>query len=284
MSTQPPEGPSGPKILVDRAALRALRESLHKERRARDEVQRQLNRETEFARRAAEETLEARDDRERFRRLLAAAIANEQNAVGALSAEREKVARLEEALAEAQRERGFAEGRAAELEARIERNHKLHLGDLERAELRLRRQVEEREREVARLSQERGQALGEARELRAQLPPTDDPNRDVARARALLALGIAGTCGLLALILLPAMLITLFSGTRPEYLRLAIGLPPGILLLLEAALLAGTWFLTTRGLRELRALDPRDEEEPTGDDAPPREPGEGQPGPPGAGA
>jgi len=263
----PSRGEPSPRITIDREALKALRAELYKERGARDALQRQLNRETEFSRRAAEETLAARDDRDTFRRLMAVGLANEQNAVGALSQEREKVVQLEHELAEAVRDQGKALGRALELEGRIADLKGEHLTALRAAKTSLEieeqraQETSERLREnTEQLTRELGHAQGTASELRVQIPAPEEPALRVARARANACWAAASICGLLGLILLPAVLLSLFSGQRPEYLRLAIGMPPGVLLLLETGFLAAAYLLSTHALRELRGLDPAPEQ------------------------
>jgi len=179
-----------------------------------------------------------------------------------MGGERSKLERLELALGESQREHGRAQGRAQELEARLEQMDRSHARALQACDGRLRDHEQQASADVERLTREVAQIQGAASELRLLIPPVEDDERRIVRVRARACLGAAAICGVLSLILLPAVLVSLFSGQRPEYLRLAIGMPAGVMLLSEVALLAGAYVLSTQALRGLRNL--KNDAEPSG--------------------
>lgn len=195
--------------------------------------------EAAIARRALEEAGEARLERDEYRRVLAAAIANEKHALddarAARSAYEAIEGRMAARIAEEVYARGIADGRARELERGRSELLARHAHEVAEARDREWAEREERRREVQRLVFELGDARATLRasEARGGGRGVDLPSR-AARLRAAIALGLAVFCSLVALALFPAAVLAALSPSRAAYLTLALGLGPWALVALTA--------------------------------------------------
>ncbi|MEZ6016505.1 MAG: hypothetical protein R3F49_15410 [Planctomycetota bacterium] len=225
------------------------------------ESQKIAQHEATIARRALEEAGEARLERDEYRRVLAAAIANEKKSLEEARTAREAYdlveGRLAAKLAEAHYARGIADGRARELErskAELMARHATDLGELRDREWAER---EERRREVQRLLFELGDARATVRALQARLGPEpalgSAAHARAAATRRAIASALAVFCGLLALALAPAAIIAAVAPGRAAYLTLALGLGPWALVLSAAGFGLVALGCATLALRAERA-------------------------------
>lgn len=245
----------GPSPTVDPSVLRALRRELAGERETARRLQTELAREAEFARKAAEQTLEARAQREEYRRVLAAAVANERRADTDHARIREELERIAQDVREAEHARGEAEGRAVELERTLQAEREGRRHELQEAHDRAWADAEARGRELQRLQHERGVALGQVRELLGRVPAHAPPSARLAAARARLSLAAAAFCLVLFLVFLVPFLLVVFAGSETTWPAMATGLSPWGLFALELALLVGALGLGSFGLRDLRGVE-----------------------------
>lgn len=196
----------------------------------------EAQKEATLARRALEEAGAARLERDEYRRVLAAAIANEKKALQEARAAREAYdlveGRLSARLAEEVYARGIADGRVRELERSKAEVLTRHVHELSEVRDREWAEREERRREVQRLVFELGEARAAARALEARMGrERHDPEARAQSFAAGLARGVALFAAILALALAPAALLAAFSPARAGYLTLALGLGPWALTL-----------------------------------------------------
>lgn len=234
---------------------RRLEAELAGEREASRALQRQLAAEVQVARRAAEEVLRARAEREEYRRVLAAAIANEKRALAESDGSRRELASAAETVRDAEHARGVAEGRSRELELQLAAAREEHRRELAAAEERTRTAVEQSRREMDELTYQRGLARGELREVLRRIPPELPPSARAAVLRARTCVAAGTGAGVLALGFLPALVLALFTHERAEYLRLAVGLSAGEMLLVVGLLVVAAVGLFSWGARELRSSE-----------------------------
>jgi hypothetical protein len=196
----------------------------------------EAQKEATLARRALEEAGAARLERDEYRRVLAAAIANEKRALEDARAAREAYelveGRLSARLAEEVYARGIADGRVRELERSKAEVLTRHVHELAEVRDREWAEREERRREVQRLVFELGEARASSRALEARLGR--ERQGPAARGHQLsggVARGVAVFAAIVALALAPAALLAAFSPARAGYLTLALGLGPWALTL-----------------------------------------------------
>jgi hypothetical protein len=254
MSAHPKTNPSA-SVTVDRAALRALKAELAQERQATRRLQLELTREVEVARRAAEETLTARAEREKYRCVLAAAVANEKRAGEEVSQARAESERLEGALLAAERARGEAQGRTHELERQRVDSRAEHEHDLERVTGRAWADAESKGMELQQVHHERGVALGQVRELLRRVPDEVPASARVAALRARLCLGAALFSLALFLVFLAPLVSVVFVGEAVAWPAMVGGMSAWSLVWLELFLLGVSVGLATWAVRNLRWVE-----------------------------
>jgi hypothetical protein len=263
---QPPKGAPGATapgttVTVDRAALRALKNDLAQERATSRRLHQELTEEVAVARKAAEQTLLARGEREQYRRVLAAAVANEQRAGADVAQARADLERLELNLRETERARGEAEGRARELATQLEALRTAGERELGQVQDRAWADAEQRGRELQELSHSRGVALGQVRELLGRVPADAPESARVARLRARLCLGTAAFAVVLFLVFFAPFATAVFAGDSPTWPAMTAGLGAWTLFGLEMGLLLLALALSTWGLRDLRGVERSTREE-----------------------
>lgn len=221
-------------------------------------LQAELVRERKLAARATEEAARARLEREEYRRVLAAAIANERKS---LEAARESAALAdgrEADLLEAIEARGAAEGRASELARELDALR----ADHERAVKLISDQAwadsERHGRELQRSEFERGVISERVRDLTARVPVSVPTSAKVGRARARIQLVASGLLGMVFVILVPELLVALLSRER-GVIAGAADLTPTVLLWIEVGLLAMTLLVSGSALRALRGAETLEE-------------------------
>tara|TARA_R110002072_G_scaffold166989_7_gene320459 strand:- start:2138 stop:2968 length:831 start_codon:yes stop_codon:yes gene_type:complete len=245
----------GDKVKVERRVLEGLRAQLLAERKSAKDLQRRLDEEVRIAHRAMEETLKARNEREEYRRVLAAAVTNEKQAVHQVAATRDAFAALEARLHSALVERGEATGRSQELEDRLGIVADEHQEALRHADERSWSMSDEHGREMRRAVYERGLALGQVRELLERVAPITTPSARAARMRGAVNLGIASVAAIAALIVLVGLGLALPSPERALQLGALTGMTPWQMIGLEIALITVTLGLGTWGIREWRVAE-----------------------------
>ena len=243
------------KVTVNRAALRDLKLELARERETARRLQQELTAQVELARKALEDGVSARAEREEYRRVLAAAVANEKRAGEELEALRAELEGVQVAYREALRAQGEAQGRTRELEHLLERERSSHERALNQTREQLQASLDARDRELRRLEEEQGIARGRLHELLRRLPPDSDPSLRARISRARLCLG--GTLFLLALFLVffAPLVLVLFAGAEATWPTMAGGMSPWSLLALEVALFAGSIALATWAVRDLGSVE-----------------------------
>jgi hypothetical protein len=249
------KGVIGATVTVDRAALQGLKAELAKERESSQSLRRQLGSESELGRKAVEEAVKARKEREEYRRVLAAAIANEKQSLGAAARLQEAAEVLENQLRDASHARGHAEGRAGELDRELgaaDVSHRESLADLEQRSW---TQTEEHQRTLQRSEYERGVAQGRVRELLPRIPEEVPATARVAAVRARFTLGVAVFSLMLALMFTPDLLRVLFTPGGETLLGVAVGMGAWSQLALVLGLMMAALGLATLGMRQLRTGD-----------------------------
>ncbi|MEE8467713.1 MAG: hypothetical protein V3T22_04625 [Planctomycetota bacterium] len=247
------KGALGVTVTVDRAALRGLETDLTKERAISRDLRRQLASESELGRKAVEEAVKARKEREEYRRVLAAAIANEKQSLGAAAGLRETAAVLEDQLRDAAHSRGHAEGRAGELDRELGAEVTSHRDSLLEAQQRERAQTLEQQRALERAEYERGVAQGRVRELLPRIPEEVPATARVAAVRARVTLAVAGFSLVLALMFLPDLLRVLLTPGAETLLGVVVGMGAWAHLVLVLGLSVLALSLAALGIRQLRA-------------------------------
>ena len=247
------KGALGVTVTVDRAALRGLETELTQERAISRDLRRQLASESELGRKAVEEAVKARKEREEYRRVLAAAIANEKQSLGAAAGLRETAAVLEDRLRDAAHSRGHAEGRAGELDRELGAAVTGHRDSLLEAQQRERAQTLEHQRALERAEYERGVAQGRVRELLPRIPEEVPATARVAAVRARVTLAVAGFSLVLALMFLPDLLRVLLTPGAETLLGMVVGMGAWAHLVLVLGLSVLALSLAALGIRQLRA-------------------------------
>jgi hypothetical protein len=247
------KGAPGATVTVDRAALQGLKAELAKERETSRSLQRQLASESELGRKAVEEAVRARTEREEYRRVLAAAIANEKQSLSVAARLQEVADTLENQLRGAEHARGHAEGRAGELDRELEAAEASHRESVSESEQRTWTQTEEHQRALQRSEYERGVALGRVRELLPRIPDEVPATARVAAVRARVTLGVAGFSLLLALMFTPDLLRVLFTPGGETLLGVVVGMGAWSQLVLVLGLMTLALGLAALGIRQLRA-------------------------------
>lgn len=247
------KGALGVTVTVDRAALRGLETELTQERAISRDLRRQLASESELGRKAVEEAVKARKEREEYRRVLAAAIANEKQSLGAAAGLRETSAVLEDRLRDAAHSRGHAEGRAGELDRELGAAVTSHRDSLLEAQQRERAQTLEHQRALERAEYERGVAQGRVRELLPRIPEEVPATARVAAVRARVTLAVAGFSLVLALMFLPDLLRVLLTPGAETLLGMVVGMGAWAHLVLVLGLSVLALSLAALGIRQLRA-------------------------------
>lgn len=247
------KGALGVTVTVDRAALRGLETELTQERAISRDLRRQLASESELGRKAVEEAVKARKEREEYRRVLAAAIANEKQSLGAAAGLRETSAVLEDQLRDAAHSRGHAEGRAGELDRELGAAVTSHRDLLLETQQREREQTLEHQRALRRAEHERGVAQGRVRELLPRIPEEVPATARVAAVRARVTLAVAGFSLVLALMFLPDLLRVLLTPGAETLLGMVVGMGAWAHLVLVLGLSVLALSLAALGIRQLRA-------------------------------
>lgn len=247
------KGALGVTVTVDRAALRGLETELTQERAISRDLRRQLASESELGRKAVEEAVKARKEREEYRRVLAAAIANEKQSLGAAAGLRETAAVLEDQLRDAAHSRGHAEGRAGELDRELGAAVTSQRDLLLETQQREREQTLEHQRALRRAEHERGVAQGRVRELLPRIPEEVPATARVAAVRARVTLAVAGFSLVLALMFLPDLLRVLLTPGAETLLGMVVGMGAWAHLVLVLGLSVLALSLAALGIRQLRA-------------------------------
>lgn len=242
----------GDRVTVDRAALQGLKAELAQERASANSLRGQLASETELGRKAVEEAVKARKEREEYRRVLAAAIANEKQSLGAAARLQSTAETLEDQLRDAAHTRGHAEGRAGELDRELSAADASHRESVAESEQRSWTQTEEHQRVLQRSEYERGVAQGRVRELLPRIPDEVPATARVAAVRARVTLGVAVFCLLLALMFTPDLLRVLFTPGGETLLGVVVGMGAWSQLVLVLSLMVLALGLGTLGMRQLR--------------------------------
>jgi len=251
----------------DDASMEVRRALAVREKRIRDLEQR-VTEETRLSQRALEETLLARQERDEYRRVLAASLAQEKRALEDVNSHAQAEETLRARLEAVLEERGAASAQAEALEVRLEQLASEGQAALRRAEEKVWGLSEEHGRAMRRVVEERSEALGRLAEIQGSLPAPVPESLKAARVRAWVNLGIAGLLMALALIILPGALLAVFAEDGALHMGVLVGLAPGELVLLDlllciCALLLGSW-----GIHELRGVEKGAEEqasEPSGE-------------------
>jgi len=240
---------------TNKAAVHGLADQLAAERKANRLLQKQLSAELEHARRAAEEAVKARAEREQYRRVLAAAVANEKSAQRTADVTGSVLAKCEADLQRAVFEKGEALGRVRELEERL---RAIAIADYEAQKEANDRDFAQVEREAearAGMARSLGVAEGRALELRRVLDgtPPDSSRLYALRSRA----SFAGAVVALALgfLCLPALALELMGGERATYLELVTNLSAWQLVGATAACLGLALALLSQAIRDRRVVE-----------------------------
>lgn len=235
-----------------RQMLIVLRDQLNAERKLNRSLQEELRAEVEFARKAGEETLAARGDREDVRRVLAAAVANEKSAVTRTDELLQQVEKLQADLQGTREEQGVAKGRAAELDKQLS----AHLQTSERLITDTQRSAREESKAHATalemLAVEKGALEGQAFEMKQRMPWDDTPLARFHRVRAYSFFASAGVAFALALMSLPAMFLALLGDESAQATSALTGLSVWQLVGLVAFSIGLGLGLGSLGLRDLR--------------------------------
>lgn len=249
-----PDEPAADRVTVARASLEALQSELARSRGAARALEKRLNDEVGAARRATEIAAGARLEREEYRRVLAAAIANERQSIRAAQEALAAADAREQELRSALQARGEAEGRARELERELAAARAEHEQALRAVTDRAWSDSEERQRELQDSEYERGVVAGQVRELLRRIPAHVPPSARLHRIRARTQVAAAGIVGVLFLVLVPETAVALLSRER-GVIAGAAGLTPWALVLIELTLLAAALLLAGAGLRQLRSAE-----------------------------
>ncbi|MDA1264859.1 MAG: hypothetical protein O2816_07260 [Planctomycetota bacterium] len=245
----------GGTVNVDRRSLHTFRAELAQERQVVRRLQLELTAEVALARRATEETLAARAEREEYRRVLAAAIANEKRSNEELARVRAECARIEERLVVAERARGEAAGRTRELERRLLEQDEQAARELAEVKDRAWSDREAGAQERQRLAHERGLALGQVRELSKHVVLERPESARVAEWRSRLCFASAAFCATMFLLFLTPLVLALFAADSGTWPSAAAGLSAWRLLLLEVVWLGAGLGLLSQAVRDRRAAE-----------------------------
>ena len=241
--------------MADSTASDAARRRLAlAERRAR-ELEQRVDQEVRLAQRALEETLTARQERDEYRRVLAAALANEKQALARASEATAEVTALRERMEQLTEARAAAQAHAEEAEARSGRLREDGELAVRRAEERAWALSDEHGRAMQKVVSERAQALGRLRELEPLVPIPVPESLRAARHRARFNLAAGLVCALLAVVVLPGVIVSVFQNEGALHMGAITGMTPGQLVLLEAALVAAALGMGSWGLHELRLVE-----------------------------
>ncbi len=208
--------------------------------------------ERQISERALEETLEAREMRDQYRRVLAASLRGEMiltDKCTELSVELDKrAALLNESLAEAGRWKGSHD----ELSIRLVGLSSAKDEQVAAIKAELHEERQRYETAMQKATLERGMADGRVKELQARLD-SEIPAARMLRVRAIgLHVG-AGVAFASAIAFLPPLFRALFGSATTEEMQLAVGLDGWGLLGTEFCLLAVALALFNMGLRDFRA-------------------------------
>lgn len=242
------------------ASLEVRRALAIREKRIRD-LEGRLEQEMRLSQRALEETLKARQERDEYRRVLAASLAEERRARLDLVAQAEEEETLRARLDRALEERGISVAQAEGLEVRLEQQSSEHHASLRRAEEKTWGLSEEHGHAMRLAVEERSIALGRLEELQRTIGPPIPDSLKATRGRAWINLGIAALLAVLALIILPGALLAVFSDDGALHMGVLVGFSPAELVFLELILCACTMVLGSWGIHELRGVERRAEEQ-----------------------
>lgn len=238
-----PSGSQSPRA-ENRATQRTGRSSLS-----------EVNALRQHARRAEGAVLEARAEREEYRRVLAAAVANEKTALGQVEVVKLERDQLAGELRTAEFERGKSQGRALELEVRLQAVQVSNDKAERQQEIDNDRLRQEYERDLQSALLDRSEALGRVRELQSKLAGVKSPAGRALRARARAILAGATLCYLLALVFLPPLALSLVGSERATYMEMATGFSGWGLIGVVIAFFALGLALNGFGIRDLKAAE-----------------------------
>ena len=187
--------------------------------------------------------------------MLAAALANEKQALSRAEAAGTEVGSLRARLEDLTELRAAAQAHAEEAEARSERQREDAELAVRRAEERAWALSEEHGRAMQKVVAERAQALGRLRELEPLVPVPVPESLRAARQRARFNLAAGLVAALLAVVVLPGAIVSVFQNEGALHMGAITGMTPGQLVLLEAALVAVALGLGSWGLHELRLVE-----------------------------
>ncbi len=244
----------------DDASLEVRRSIAVREKRIRD-LESRVDGETLLAQRALEETLQARQERDEYRRVLAASLAQEKRATEDVQEHIQKAEALRARLDLVLEERGSTGAQIEALEVRLEQLASEGQAALRRAEEKTWGLSEEHGRAMRRVVQERGEAIGQLAEIQRSMPAPVPESLKATRVRAWVNMGIATFFVVLALLVLPGALLAVFTDDGALHMGVLVGLDSGQLVLLELALVACALVLGSWGIHELRGVEQRAEEQ-----------------------
>ncbi len=247
--------PSHNTVTVDRSALKALKAELASERETARSLQQELAQEVEVTRKALVETLAARSERDEYRRVLAASVANEKRADTENGGMRLEVEQFEERLRDAVRARGEAEGRAQELERALALAREERDVEVGKIQDRAWADTEAKGRELQRLDHEHGVARGQVIELLGRVPADVPESARTAALRSRLCLASAAFSVLLFLVLFIPFVLVVVAGEESTWPAMTMGLSPWTLAGLEVLLLAAALGLSSWAVRDLRGVE-----------------------------
>jgi len=213
----------------------------------------ELKSEQRIALRAMEETLAAREERDQYRRILAASIKGEQVASERCAVLERNLGDEEVSRSKLVAEAGRLNGRNAELDGRLQALTQSHQERVAALQAELRHERECFERSLGEGALDRGRLEGRLRELERSLDHGLPTAMRMLRVRATGLFVLAGVLWATALALLPPLARALFGSSTPEEMLLATG-TSGWGLLVKVLVVAGLGLvLFTLGMRDHRA-------------------------------
>lgn len=247
--------PRPEKVEVKRSTLEALKGRVALERKQSVRLLSKYENELTVTRRALEEAVTARHEREQYRRVLASAIANEKNAKEQAASAARQVSELEARLGVELEEKGRSKGRAQELDAWLKAAAADHAQALLGARGEGREERERVERALSVAVFEKGRAEGRARELAGQLQRDLPPSARFLRLRGIGLFMAGGVAFIAALTFLPPLLTVLFASPAGVQMQLAYGLSAWQIFGVELLLLALGITLASFAIHDFRASE-----------------------------
>lgn len=240
-------------VEVTRSSLNSLKGDVARERRQVKGLAQRLAEERDVCKKALEEAVTARSERDEVRRVLAASIRGEKFATDRCAKLELRVSELEVTLTEYVAEAGRQNGRNAELSERLHSIAQQRTEELLQIKAELTKERERFESETSAAVLERGRLEGQVQEFRDRLGTESPSAVNALRIRAMGFFAAAAVTWTATLALLPPLFRSLFGSTRPESMLLATGLSGWGILGSVLSLLCVGLGLYTLGMRDLRA-------------------------------